>query len=167
MRTAPNRRPGYALVELIAVITVITVILGLCAGMIHQLVKLDRDHPRLRSTSRTTSPAWPPTSGPTSTARTQPPSAPMFACSSLTDGLMVEYRILEREIARTVRQGDKIRHRESYRRPRHTSARMENTDGFLIIRLDRDPSGQVGSLYRDFRIEAELGRDRRLSKGGK
>ena len=37
-----RRRRGYALIEVMVVITITAVMLGLCAGMIHLLMRLDR-----------------------------------------------------------------------------------------------------------------------------
>ena len=37
-----HRRQGYALIEVLVLITVVAVMLTLCAGMIHLLMKLDR-----------------------------------------------------------------------------------------------------------------------------
>ena len=68
---------------------------------------------------------------------------------------------------RTLREGDKVRRFETYRTPPRASVRIDVTaDGsrpFAALILDRPADGRDDSLYRDYRIEAELGKDRRLT----
>ena len=164
-----RRRHGFALIELLVVITVAGVLLTLCAGTIHLLLKLDRsgrtaseeaaDLARLARDFRADA-----------HASTKPEPTALAAdrlTLSLDGGRMVEYLVRPLDILRTLREGDKVRHLESYRRPARTSVRPEiDRSGprpFVVLVIDRPPDGRDDSSYHDHRIVAELGKDRRLN----
>jgi hypothetical protein len=88
---------------------------------------------------------------------------------TIADGRKVEYLVRSGDIVRTLREGDKVRHYDLYRRPINASIRFELTiEGparFATLVIDRPIDGRENSLYRDFRIEAELGRDQRWIGG--
>ena len=164
-----NRRRGYALIEVLVLITVVTAMLTLCAGMIHLLMRLDRagrlaadvanDLDRLTHDFRDDAHA---------SATLDPPAqTPERLTLKIPDGRTVEYQVRPGDVLRTVRQGEKVRRFEVYRRPARASVRIDLTsDGprrFAALVIDRPPDGQADSQYRDYRIEAELGKDRRLS----
>ena len=162
-----RRRPGYALIELLVLITAMTVMLGLCAGMIHLLLKLDRvgltasdeaaDMARLGHDFRADAHAAPP-EGP----RTK--TDDKFTLT-IAPGQAVDYEIRPGDILRTARDGDKVRRRETYRRPERSSVRFElTTDGpspiaSLIIAGERGENESRPG--REFRIDAAIGLDRR------
>jgi hypothetical protein len=160
MRTHSTQRRGYALIEALVLITVLGVMMGLAAGMIHLLLKLDRggrnssdlaaDMARLADDFRLDAHAS---------------SAIDKMTLTMDGGKTVEYLVRPADIVRTLREGDKVRHYDLYRRPLNASFRLEVTrDGaipFAALVIDRPIDGKENSLYRDFRIEAELGKDQR------
>ncbi len=166
--TATARRRGFTLIEMVAVITILGTLLGLCAGTIHLLMRLDRsgraaseeaaDLARLARDFLGDAHAAPPTD--------PAGRSPDRMTLDLGDGRTVEYQVRPGDLLRTAREGDKVRRREVYRRPSRTSARLDVTpDGprsIAALILDRPADGPDGSLYRDYRIEAELGKDRRF-----
>jgi type II secretory pathway component PulJ len=163
-----RRRPGYALIELLIVITVTAVMLTLCAGMIHLLLKLDRtgrtaseqaaDLARLARDFRADAHASLKVSNQAGSDR---------MIFSVDAGRTVEYQIRPNDILRTVREGEKVRRFETYRRPARTSVRFAGDSAgprpFIIMMIDRPSDGRDDSFYRDYRIEAEIGKNQRLN----
>ncbi len=162
-----HRRRGYALIEMVLVISLTALLLSLCAGMIHLLLKLDRagrstaseaaDLARLARDFRADAHA--------SQADPDGRSAEKLTLAG-AGGRTVEYLVRPRDLLRTVREGDKVRAFETYRTPPRASVRIEVGDGprpFATVILDRPAEGPDNNLYRDYRIEAELARDRRLN----
>ena len=163
------RRRGYALIEVLVVLTVAAVMLTLCAGTVHLLLKLDRsgraaseeatDLARLarefRADAHASAPLDPPAGGADRMTFT------------IEGGKTVEYQVRPRDVLRTLREGDKVRRFETYRRPARASVRFEVAgDGprpLATVIVDRPLDGRDDSLYRDYRIEAELGKDRRTN----
>jgi len=171
MIVRPRRRPGYALIELLVVMTVVGVMLGLCAGTIHLLMKLDRvgrsasdeaaDMARLGRDFRADAHA--------STATEPAGISPDGLTLALAEGRTVEYQARPGDFLRTVREGEKVRHREQYRRPARSAVRFEvSRDGpapIVSILIVREPGGRDGSPGRDVRIDSALGLDRRFTRG--
>ena len=168
----PHRfRRGYSLIELITVLTVLVILLSLCAGMIHSLMKLDRagrealdeaaDMARLSTDFRADFHA--------ANQQDVVLSAPDHLIWNGAENRTVEYVVRRNDILRSVRLGSKIRHSETYRKPVKVSIRFErNNQGashFIRVYLDREVANANGSLYQDFRIDAELGRNLRLTLG--
>ncbi len=171
MIAASRREPrGYALIELLVLITVVAVILGLCGGLIHLLMKLDRgvragsdqaaDMARLARDFRADAHAATPSDQPD--ART-----PGRLALGLAAGRSVEYLARAADILRTVREGDKVRRRETYRRPARSAVRFdltrEGSTAFVSLILDRPAGGPDGPADRDLRIDAALGKDGRFA----
>ena len=164
-----RRRAGYALIELLVVMSVTVVMLALAAGMIHLLLKLDRsgrtaseesaDLARLARDFRADAHA------------SSKPEPIVLAADRMTlaaeAGRTVEYQVRPSDVLRTVREGDKVRRFETYRRPSRTSVRLEvEKEGprpFATLIVDRPSDGRDDSFYRDYRIVAELGKDHRLN----
>ena len=164
-----RRRPGYTLVELLVVITVTAVMLTLCAGMIHMLLKLDRsgraaseqaaDLARLARDFRSDAHA---------TLKVVSNETVSDRMTVLLDGVKtVEYQTRPNDIVRTVREGEKVRRFETYRRPARTSVRFAADSAgprpFIILMIDRPSDGRDDSFYRNYWIEAEIGKDHRLN----
>ena len=164
-----RRRSGYALIELLVVLTISAVMLTLSAGMIHLLLKLDRsgrtaseesaDLARLARDFR-------------ADAHGSTKSGPIEASAGrmvlkVDADRTVEYQVRPRDILRTAREGEKVRRSETYRRPARTTVRLEvDKEGprpFATVIVDRPPDGRDDSFYRDYRIEAEIGKDHRLN----
>ncbi len=154
------RRSGYALIEVLVLISLVTVMLGLCAGIIHLLLKLDRG-------GRASSELAADLSRLATDFRVDAHAAVSIEKMTLKlpDGRTVEYLVRPGDIVRTLRQGDKVKHYDLYRRPTNADVRIESSrDGattFASLVIDRPLDGKEDSLYRDFRIEAELGQDQR------
>lgn len=164
--SCPDRGRGYALIECLVLITVMGVILTLCAGTIHLLLKLDRagrdaseeavDLARLARDFRDDAHAAP---------RADPPgrSADRIVLS-MEGPRAVEYAIRAGDVLRTVRDGEKVRKFETYRRPARASARIDLVrDGprpIAALIFDRPPGDRESWPFRDYRIEAELGKHR-------
>jgi prepilin-type N-terminal cleavage/methylation domain-containing protein len=164
-----HRRAGITLIELMIAITVTGILLALAAGMIHLLLKLDRggrtaseeasDLARLARDFRADAHA---------SAKAQPAAiAPDRLRLELEGSRAVEYEVKPDVVARTATDGAKVLKRETYRRPPRTSVRWEiEADGprpLAVLVVDRPPDGRDESSYRDRRVVAELGRDRRLN----
>jgi type II secretory pathway component PulJ len=167
--TRPVRRRGFALIECLVLITVMATLLGLCAGTIHLLLQLDRsgrdaseqaaDLARLARDFRADAHA---------AARVDPPGRSALNVV-LSDGgwRTVEYAVRPGDILRTVRDGDEIGRRETYRRPARAPARIELTrDGpgpILALVIDRPTGVDPVSSAGEFRIEADLGKHQTLN----
>ncbi len=165
-----SRRRGYALIEVVLVVTITTVMLGLCAGMIHLLMKLDRSG---RSTANEAADLARLARDFRADAHASAPVDPSSRSDekltlTLDQGRSVEYLVRPADMLRTLREGTKVRRYETYRTPARSRVRMEiSGDGpgsFATLVIDRPADGQDDSLYRDYRIEAELGKDRRLAR---
>ena len=161
------RRRGAFLIEMLVTITVLTVLLGLGAGLLHILLRLDQkgrealdvaaDQARFVATFRADVHA----------ATTDP--APVVAADHLTltdsQAGRIEYTIRPRDLLREVHQGDKPRQREVYRLAQRTQARFGTTReaGRPWVTLQLDPPTRGGG--RSLRIEAEVGRAARWIGG--
>jgi hypothetical protein len=142
------------------------VMLALCAGMIHLLLKLDRagrsaaevsaDLARLATDFRADVHA-------ASSDSSDPTNARILL--SMSNGKSVEYLFRPTDVLRTVRQGEKTRHFEVYRRPSLSTVQIdrfrESNRPFIALVIDRPADERSISSYHNFRIEAELGKDRR------
>ncbi len=147
--TPPARRTtrrGSTLVEMMVTIAVLTVLLGLTAGLIRLLLRLDqagRDALAVATDAARLAADW------ADDAHRAPATPPLIAGDRLTfargDAERIEYTIRPRDLLREVRRGDKVR-RETYRLPPHASARFETTTeaghpvASIVIR--RDPPGR-------------------------
>ena len=168
--TSRDRR-GYALVEMLVVMTVLAVLLTLCAALIHQLLKLSAssraasdvaaDLARLARDFRADAHA---------SAPVEPPGKPGDRLTfPLGGGRAVSYEVREQDILRTVSiEGAKARRFESYRRPARASVHFEiDSPGprrFATLVIDRPAGGRDTGLYHEYRVEAELSKDRRIDR---
>lgn len=173
-RPRRRRRPGgYALIELMVVMTVVAALLILCVGTIHLLLRLDRagrdagddaaDLFRLAASFRADAHAAagpnPPDAGPEGRYG--------FA---LGDGRAVEYEVREAELVRTVRRDGRVLGRSQFRRPPRAPVTfgVDRAEGggsppFVVLRVGIRPEGQPDGPPRPWPIEAEFARDRRRS----
>ena len=170
-RTSRPQRGGYTLIEMLVVMTVVALLLTLCVGTIHLLLRLDgagrdagdqaADLFRLARDFRTDAHA----------AAKSTPGAPGAADRlgfALADGRAVEYETGEAELVRTVRRDGKVVGRSQYRRPQRAPVafRVDQPEGsppFVVLQVDVRPEGQPDGPTRPYRIEAEFARDRRRS----
>jgi hypothetical protein len=172
MRPAP-RRGGYAMIEMVIVIAAIIVILGMCVGLIHALMRLDRigrahlvevtTRGRLarqfRQDVRAASRAEPvrDRDGRDAALRLDRP-----------DGPSVEYRAGPGRLDRDERPaGDAPARRETFRLRATGVPRFEVRDdgggSFVGLLVPDGTTFGPPDGPRETRIEALLGRDRRLS----
>jgi hypothetical protein len=151
---------------------VITVLLSLCAGLIHLLVRLDRtgqnsaelsaDLARLsrdfRNDGHQASEA----------VELGDPSKVRWV---RTDGLTVEYEARPADLLRTLSSGGKIRDREIYRLPTAGKVRFDRFDvegrPFLAFVISGAIDRLEPTVLREDRVETELGRDKRILGGVK
>ncbi len=163
--TEHRRRPtGFSLVELMTTIAVLTILLGMCAGLIRILLKLDHagrdamdvenDQVRLARTLRDEA------------HRSTSPTPRLIQADRLTlilpDNQTVEYTVRPHDLLREVRQGEKVRQRELYRTPPRATVRFEAATeaGRSVVSLLVSPSNR--GLDSVIRVDAEVGRLARL-----
>ena len=163
-----RRRRGAFLIELLVTITVLTVLLGLGAGLLHILLRLDQkgrealdvaaDQARLVEAFRADVHA----------ATLDPAPAVEADHLTLTDAQTgrIDYTIRPHDLLREVHQGNKLRQREVYRLTSRSQARFETTREadrpWVVLRID--PS-IIKTSGRGVRIEAEAGRSARWIGG--
>ena len=164
-----GHRGGSTLIEMLATITVLTIFLGLAAGLIRLLLRLDqsgRDALAVASDLGRLAPTWR-----DDIHRAPITPAPAIAADRMTcagpDDTRIAYTIRPRDLLREVARGDKVVRRETYRLPPHASARFEaSTEAgrpFAAVVIHRDDPGPVGR--RDDRVDAEVGRfDRQIAR---
>jgi prepilin-type N-terminal cleavage/methylation domain-containing protein len=170
---ASRRLPGFSLIEMIAVISVLATLFGITGAILFQMFRVDQSErarvvaasnlERLARAFRADAHA---ATGPAdrTDARLVLPMA---------EGRSVEYLVRELDILRTVHRSGKTEGFEFYRRPNATRTRFESTgDGprpIVAIVFTLDPAAKPkrpgDPAYRDYRIEAAPGRDARLARG--
>jgi len=168
MRAFPSRRRGFSLVELLTTITVLTILLGLCAGLIRVLLTLDQsgrdamaiasDQVRLSRTFRDDVHR--------SLLNVPPTIQPDRLTLSLPDDSLADYTVRPSDVLRVLRQGGKVRRREMYRLPRRNTVRFESSveagRPMITLQLHSEPGQTPGTFEPDERTDAELGRVDRL-----
>jgi prepilin-type N-terminal cleavage/methylation domain-containing protein len=171
----PCRRPrrGWSLLELLVVITVVSILMGFTAALAARMIQygkgeraavvaaanLERLGRDLRNDARAAN--APAELSETSLVLTQ------------AEGRSIEYLVRPADILRTIRRSGKTEGFDTYKLPTGTLARFESgRDGrfpsvALVLRLNpaTNPSSAAESAYRDYRIEAVPGRDSRLARG--
>lgn len=169
-------RRGFTLIELIVVIMASTLMLGLCVGLIHILVKLDRaghvqlnQHASLARLARAFR-------GDVRAAIAVDPAAPSAGPGQRLvlkrpDDRAVEYRIEANALIRTERDGDKVRNQDAFPIPRRDAARIDvrSLETQTVVGLSfeaRSDKKDAGSL-RGYRVESVLGQDHRFEAKGK
>lgn len=167
-----RRRRGYVILELLLVISSLVVVLGLCVGLIHSLLRLDRvarDHlaettarDRLarqfrrdvRAASR-------------SSLKAGAAPAPKLELTG-PGGRIVEYAPGDGRVIRSERDGDRQVGREDYRLPSRpvTGFRSLEEDGapFVVLSLRRKADASTAGRAREAEYQAMLGRDARHAR---
>lgn len=168
-----SSRSGYSLIEMVLVIGAITVLLGLCAGMIHRLLKLDRvARAHLTETATVARLARQFRQDVRASMRAEPGGDADHPGSVLelsrSDNEWVSYRPEGRSLIRTHRRTGQVDRRESYALPRRGTPRFEVLDegqAILVSLQLRPPVAEPrGFGPTELRIEALLNRDARLAK---
>lgn len=158
------------MVEMILMVTALTVVLGLCTGLIHVLMRLDRvarSHlaeattlgrlaDRFRLDVRTADRA--------KAGEAQPNHLELTGHG----GLVVDYLVRDGRILRTEHDGPRLVRQEAYRLPSNATPRFhvreEEGAVFVVLELERRPVlGGDGPLRRAEYL-ALLGRDARLTR---
>ena len=163
-------RFGYSIIEVVLVISAVSIVLGLCAGLIHVLLRLEkgeRTHlgetgtiARLAQQFRKDVHA--------ATRATLDPiderGGARLDVATPTDRT-IDYRAGERSIVRTQHHGDEVERRETFSLPSCPEPRFLKSEGgggvWLILSLPRGAGPETGpkGLRHNFRIEALMGRD--------
>jgi prepilin-type N-terminal cleavage/methylation domain-containing protein len=176
MRTARPLRKGFTLVELLAVITVSSFVLGLCVATVYALMRMEQaGRARLaegaslgrlsltfRDDVRAATGARPSAGDDRNPARLE---------LALPEGRTVEYQARRGELLRTERSGGKVDHMDRFRLTAGASPRFatREEDGRTVVGVDvGSPIGEPRvSARRGLRVEAVLGLGRRFeSKEG-
>ncbi|NQT11818.1 MAG: prepilin-type N-terminal cleavage/methylation domain-containing protein [Planctomycetes bacterium] len=170
-----NGRRGYTLIEMVAVLSVGTVVMGVAVGLMLMLLRVERDSRMevaergavnrladqfrrdVRAADRLT-----PTESP------EGEDAPFAWQLSVEAGRVVEYRAEPGALVRAERADEKVLGRESYRLPALATVSIdlvgEKAPGIVRLRItpggDRPPS----SIGQGLAIDAALARDRRFVK---
>ena len=172
MRSARRRRRGWTLIELIVAVSALAVLMTIMATLMIRLMKLDRAERSRVVVSAALERLARDLRGDARAATAAAEVGGSRLVLPMADGRSVEYAVRggrDRDVLRTVRRGGKDEHYETYRRPPGTTARFESgRDGTtplvaLAVAPDpgADPSRPADPVYRDYRIEAAVGRDAR------
>jgi type II secretory pathway component PulJ len=171
MTRPQSTRRAYALIEMVLVIGTIAIVLGLCAGLLHVLLRLDRTgraHLVETATIGRLARQFRADVHAASEASNRGKNA---ATANLDLELAGERRIVyeagDRALVRTEQQGATVERRERYTLPfcRAGRFRLRTTDDkvWVILELRRSPGGESESgprsLRHDLQIEALAGRD--------
>jgi prepilin-type N-terminal cleavage/methylation domain-containing protein len=166
-------RRGYSLIEVVAVLGVGAVVMGVAAGLLLMLIRLERESrvevaeraavnrlaEQFRRDVRAADRFTP--------AEASEGEDTSFACQLLSEAdRAVEYRADPRALVRTERAGGEVVRRESYRLPALAAVSVDlvgdAAPGILRLRItpggDRPPS----SIGQGLDIDAELAKDRRF-----
>jgi type II secretory pathway pseudopilin PulG len=172
-----KRRRGYTLVEMVLVIGALSAVLGLCVAVIGALMTLDRAGRarlnegatlarlarQLRQDARAASKGE-------VTGRRQVPDRRLVL--TLPDDRVVGYEWSAGRLLRTERAPGGPERRESFRLPLRGAPRFRVAeDGgatWVSLVFERKPGEAPLIPAHDYRVEARLGKDRRLAeRGGK
>lgn len=173
MKLARKSRPGYALIEVLTTATVLAILLGLGAGLLHLVLRLDRsgrdaldlatDQARLAQAFRADAHA--------ATLDLPQMTDPQRISFKLADSGRVDYSTRPQAILREVFRGDQLRQRELYRRPPRAQVRFEvSTEAdrrLVVLVIDRAPVARGQWTDPGTRVEAELGRQARWVGGNR
>jgi type II secretory pathway component PulJ len=163
-RRASGRR-GHSLIEMVLVIGVLAIVLGLCAGLLHALFRLDRagrnsvgDASNLARLARDFRED-------VRSARTARPQGAEGAGLELDkgDGDVVIYRTEGPNLYREEVHGGKPVRRERYESDRLGTSRFDVTEGRVRLALSKPKAETPGLAGPTVTVEAVLGKHRRLS----
>ncbi len=174
-RATPFRR-GMSLIELILIMTALTMVLGLCTGLIHAVLRLDRTGRSYVVEATTIGRLSRQFRGDVHAARRARPVGGEGK-GALAPGLelalpgerTIRYQARDRSLVRTQQHGDALERRETYTLPFCPAPRfaVETAEGqsWASLRLPRSTQPDPGpkSLYHELVIDALVGRDQRFA----
>jgi type II secretory pathway component PulJ len=167
-----TKRRGYAIIEMLLVMSAMAILLGLCVGLIHGLLRLDRISRghlaeattrdrlarQLRQDVRGAASSKP-------AGKTNDPSDRLEL--SRSDGRIVLYQMREGHLERTERDGDRVVRGERFSLPSRAApqfrVREQGGSVFIVATFPRKSIAKPGETAREFQVEARLGKDRRFA----
>ncbi|HEY2155926.1 MAG TPA: hypothetical protein VGH33_09875 [Isosphaeraceae bacterium] len=169
------RRRGSSLLELLAVLAVATALLTIAAGLVFQMLKIGGSERSRVVAAANLERLGHDLRQDVHSATKLDDLGPGRLLLSQPEGRAVEYTVHGRNVLRTVRRGDKVDRREEYGLPSATGLRFESlrdeTRSLIAAVLIVDPAARPDRAadpgYRDYRIEAVLGRDAQATSGGR
>jgi type II secretory pathway component PulJ len=166
-------RRGFSIVEIVLVLGAVSLLLGLCSGLIHVLLRLDRvGRAHLVETATVGRLARQFRRDVHAAARVklvarddrEGPSLEL----TLPDDRVVAYQPGEHELVRLQRQGVTLDRRENYSLPFSTRPRFtigdEEGKTWVSLRLPRGSDSAAPGLRHNLQIDALMGRDRHRSQ---
>jgi hypothetical protein len=162
-----KRRRGVVLVELVMLVALGSVLMGLSAGLLHALLKVDRSgRAHLAGLARETRLAQLFRADVRAARRPVGATPAESLALDLGDGHTVEYRLQNKELLRFDRVKDTIRNQDAFPLPPGGSTRfeVEPRGPITLVRLviARAPATTGLTVRRETRIEAVLGQEHRF-----
>ncbi len=169
-----RRRRGYSLIETLLVISAMAVVFGLCASMIHGLLRLDRaGRARLNEAATLSRLArqFRQDVRAASTSRSSGKDDPrQELVLSVPPDRAIEYRWSKGRVLRAERAPGRADRHETYRLPDRAAPRFQVLDehGVVWVSLGLDRKPDIASLIpsRGYRVVARLGKDRGQARAG-
>jgi prepilin-type N-terminal cleavage/methylation domain-containing protein len=165
-------RRGYSLIEMLVVITVGSLMLGLCVGTIHMILKLDRGG-RTQVTERAARARLAQyfRADVRAALRTEPATGRSERLSLfLPEQRVVEYKIEPGRVLRVRTEAGTLKNRDAFSLPRKSVARLEVEDragrtfAGLVVE-DQERATPSTARAGQFRVEGVVGKDHRFEAG--
>jgi hypothetical protein len=161
----PGRR-GYALIEMVLVIGGLTIILSLCGGLLHTLLRLDRAGRDSLSDATTLARLARQFRQDVRASREAKPGGPGSLELTRPDGPSVSYRIEAGRLLREEREKGAVRRRESYGVTRLGPVAFDADGSIVRLMLEKRPAGPVALARPAVMVEAALDKDRATARNG-
>jgi len=167
------RLAGVSLIEMVLIIASITVVLSVCGTFLHLLVKLDRGGRNAMRDTQAVARLAQQFRGDVRAASAAKVVAPDEKSPGrlelTTEGRpTVTYPVESGSLLRTESDGAKVHRREAYLVENLASPRFERlSDDRLVLTMPRKADAAGPSLRPGYRVEALLGKDRRLETPAK
>jgi hypothetical protein len=173
-RRARHFRRGITIIELILIMSALTMVLGLCAGLIHAVLRLDRTGRSYVVETTTIGRLSRQFRGDVHAATRARPIGDGGAFApglelALPGDRTILYQSRDRSLVRTQQHGEILERREIYTLPYCPVPRfaVETPPGqtWASLRLPRNtrPDAGPNSLYHELAIDALVGRDQRFT----
>lgn len=155
------RRRGASLIELMVIMSSLSVVLGLCAVLLHGLLKLDRSGRAAVDDTTTLARLARRFRQDVRAAEKARPETPTKLVLTGDDGGSVTYHLVGARLLREDRRGETLRAREGYNLGRLGPLSFDAADGLVRLRLAR--SGGTGLARPPVGVDAVLGKDRLIA----